>query len=630
MNSRFSTATIEKLRKAFLIVCSGFVLVWSAGLFAFLMAQNGLNDTVFYEILNWNHMRVLLASFFSFCMAGSGYYLAVFCIRKIQNQRYRFLILGAAATAVFLFFALQTPFSPVHDSNEMMGFLEQAMTQYNSYATAYLSFTATNRLTQLIYLPLSFLTGSISAGVQILNILLLLGTFYLFVGAGKRMFGERIAETALFFLLPVFPFLLLTGPYIYPPAVYLSALALFFYHGGSIEKWLSYLTCGFLFILRPTALGPILVYLFCDLLLIRAKRIGLLKSIGSMVMILFICFGVKYASGAALYVSGMHPYPGLLTSADVWTLELGTRMQGEKTGICTYSAFSTEFDTVSSDIHKLWEYYAKADKADTETIRSLNAKIKSDIWERTKQTVLNSPKNLAAFLSQKYVNLFSDLYKPYYYGVNAESEEFETNLYRNYEQKYFLAENVLLVSFCVSGVLMSLYILLCIKKKKRCGDGVARAFFLTLGAILICIVFILSTEVAKRYLFDCFVPMALAVLFCAGKLTLLLQNLKMEKKRALIQLGIFAISAYVSGVCYNSENIKPFQDMTVEKQNDMDITFRLKAPIPKNYFLKRGEEVTDLQGKQEFTIEQMKRQEYIYFILPDGTEYPVIRQRIIP
>ena len=68
----------------------------------------------------------------------------------------------------------------------------------------------------------------------------------------------------------------------------------------------------------------------------------------------------------------------------------------------------------------------------------------------------------------------------------------------------------------------------------------------------------------------------------------------------------------------------------MEKQNDMDITFRLKAPIPKNYFLKRGEEVTDLQGKQEFTIEQMKRQEYIYFILPDGTEYPVIRQRIIP
>lgn len=629
MNSRFSTVTIEKLRKAFLIVCSGFVLVWSAGLFAFLMAQNGRNDTVFYEILNWNHMRVLLASFFSFCMAGSGYYLAVFCIRKIQNQRYRFLILGAAATAVFLFFALQTPFSPVHDSNEMMGFLEQAMTQYNSYATAYLSFTATNRLTQLIYLPLSFLTGSVSAGVQILNILLLLGTFYLLVGAGKRMFGERIAETALFFLLPVFPFLLLTGPYIYPPAVFLSALILFLYHGGKIEKWLSFFACGILFVLRPTALGPVLVYLFCDLILIRSKRIGLLKSIGSMVMILLICFGVKYASGAALYVSGVHPYPGLLTSADVWTLELGTRMQGEKTGVCTYSAFSTEFDEVSSDIHKLWEYYAKADKSDTETIRSLNTKIKSDIWERTKQTVLNSPKNLAAFLSQKYVNLFSDLYKPYYYGVNAESEEFETNLYRNYEQKYFLAENVLLVSFCVSGVLVSLYTLLCIRKKKRFGDGVRRVLFLIIGAILICVVFILSTEVAKRYLFDCFVPMALAILFCAGKAMLLIQKMETSRKAALIQAGVCVFSCCITGFCYQSENIKPFQNVIVEKQNDMDITFHLQEPFPQGYSLKRGEEVTDLQGKKEFTIEQMKLQEYIYFILPDGTEYPVIRQRII-
>lgn len=622
-------AKTENLRKVFWIVSSSAVFLWSAGLFAFLMTQNGKNDTVYFQVLNWNHAKILLTFLFSFCMAGSGYYLITFCTRKIENQRNRFLIFGGTATVIFLFFALRIPFSPVHDSNEMMGFLEQAMTQYNSYATAYLSFTATNRITQLIYLPLAYLTGSVSTGVQILNILLLLGTFYLLVGTSRRMFGERIAETALFLLLPIFPFLLLTGPYIYPPAIFLSALILFLYHGGKVERGLSFFACGLLFVLRPTALGPILVYLFCDLVFIRSKKLGILKSAGSIILILLVCIGVKYTIGTTLYLSGVHPYPGLLTSADVWTLELGTRMQGKNTGICTYSAFSYQFDSISSDIHRLWEYYEKADENDTEAIRSLNRKIKEDIWERTQQTVLNSPQNLTTFLSQKYCNLFADLYKPYYYGVNVESEEFEKNLYQNYEQKYFLLENVLLVAFCSSGILISLFAFFSIYKKRKLGDGIKRTFFLTFGAILICMIFILSTEVAKRYLFDCFVPMALAVVYCAGKIILLFQNTKIEKKCALIHLGVFAISVCITGFCYQSMNIEPFKNASVEKQNDMDVTFRLQKPFPQGYYLKRGEEITDLQGKQEFTVANMERQEYIYFILPDGTEYPVIRQRII-
>lgn len=619
----------SRIRILHIIVFAGLAagVIWSVVLFVFLIG-------------NTNDGAIALCSALMSFFACALFYIAVNALLKnYPSPQLRYFIFAVFAVAIYSFVALRTPYSPAHDSYDMSGFLSQVLKGegFSPYARAYLSFTATNKITLFIYSPMVLKLQSVQDGTQALNYIFILAAMFLISGSAWRMFGEKAGELSMLVMIPFVPYIMLTGPYIYPPSIFISALAMFFYQGKKpLSKITAYIAFGILYILRPTALGFMIVYLIVYGILSWKNKKTRFKVIESISLLFVFCVLVNTAAGSWLYSSGRYPYPKLVTSARPWTSELGTRMQGTETGKCTYSAYSKYFDSVSTQFHRLWELYERGNSEDIEQIEFIHKQIDKEIKWRTKNTVLDSSAHIREFIFTKYKNLFGDEYKPYYYMTNISSDDFGKNLSKNYERRYFMYENIMLI--CVSGgtaaiCMLAAYMLF---RRKRIPDELRKAIALAAGIIAVFIVFILMTEVGKRLIFDVFTPMLLLICYIGALITRVIQYKVQPKRVSAAAVFLSASMIFAGGVqwLYNLHNMSEMRDVRIQYVNRH---IRLVFPKEVRGFYRIWEEDKDapgegktqfLQGKTSVILNAGKfdRNE-IELRLPNGDIYMITNLR---
>lgn len=605
----------------------GLCVIWSAVLFIFLLSLGYGKDGIL----------ALGAAVASILACVLFYIAADKLLLGYPSPQFRYFVFAFFAVGIFTVIAIHTPYSPAHDSYDMSGFLSQVLRgeNFSPYARAYLSFTATNKITLFLYAPWVKHFQSVKLGTQVFNFLLMLSAIFLLSGSAWRMFGERAGEIALLVLIPFAPYLMLTGPYIYPPSIFISALAMFLYQGRTqVSKIFAYIAFGILYILRPTALGFMFVYVTVYGVLSWKNRKVRWRSIENLALLFVFCVLVNTAAGGWMHSSGQYPYPNLTTSAKAWTMELGTRMQGTETGKCTYSAYGKYFDNISTQFHRLWEIYAQGNSEDVDQIKFLHKQIDKEIKWRTKTTVLDSPQHLWQFLTTKYKNLFGDEYKPYYYMTNISGENFGRNLSRNYERRYFLYENILLV--CVAGGTAAVcgaagYTLW---KRRRISDYLRKAIALAAGITAVFVIFILMTEVGKRLVFDVFTPILLLICYMTVAFTQFLQKKARPEKQMVIVPGAAVIAfGLVIGVqsAYGVYDMKELRDTRIEYVG-RQIRLIFPEPIKGCYRIweedEEGGRTQFLQGKTEIMLNAGKydRKE-IELQLPNGDLYVITNLR---
>jgi predicted membrane protein len=616
------------LKRILCLVLLGGTGAWSVLLFLFLMNTQTKDDIVSFGWFKGG--ETIIAFVCSFLLTLTCQILFSILSKKVfQKKGTRKWIEIVLFSCVFFFFALRTPFSPAHDAYDMTGFLNQMLQgQMSDYATAYLSFTVTNRMTLWLYLPLVLLFQSVAIGVKLANVIFVFSAMLLIAGSTRRIFRISVP---IFLLLPICPYLLLSGPYIYPPAIFLGALSLFLFSCRKKGTHIfSYLTGAMLFLLRPTALIFLLVFVFTKMLLHIDQKQKWKQEAVQLVLILLCCVTAKWGTGNLLYHTNAYPYPNLTSSAATWTLELGTRFQGVDTGVCTYSAYQTEFDDVSHKFHTLWQYYARADSRDTPIIQAINRDIKMDIIKRTRDTILSSPKMTLTFLKNKYINLFADRYQPYYYITNMNDAHFGDNLSPNYEKNYFLMENTLLFAYALCSILLLFKMARSLYHKRKCSEHQMRALSLLFAMTVTCLVFLTIAEVAKRYLFDFYVPMAVIVCYASAIGIKKITSLIPKRKSFVVLIAFTALlTSLATYTIYHKDDMPEFADCTKTETQD-EITIHLKERIIRPYYLLSSDGTQiPLLGMQSVTIPKSNPpSEAMVLLLPNGTTYTASRQRV--
>jgi hypothetical protein len=616
--SSWRTETKEHSNPVLWKVASGAGMIFCCVVLGFLLFA----DASFFSV---DRGSMVVTAVFSFCCPVAAAAAARALWAKIPSQFRRIVLYSGAVSVLFLFVAC-APFSPSHDSYDMMGFLEQALAGngYTGYARAYLSFTATNRIAMFFYLPSVFLFQSVELGVRVSHFMLLSGSILLLAESCRSVFSEAAGETAVYVLLAFCPYVLLVGPYIYLPAIFLSALAFYLlHHKGIFFKAAGVLSCGLLYVLRPLALGWILLELLFLFWTGHYKH-RFLSGIGVVAGILVSCVLFHGVFAALLYHTGLYPYKGLQTSAGLWTLELGTRWQGEETGTCTYSGYSEPgFDQVSKDFHTLWQLYEKSDMQDIEQIKHLQTQIKEQILQRSQQTILADVPSFWSFLKLKFTNYFADAYRPYYYIPNINSPDISRELESHYEKQYFLYENMLLTAFYTAALGTLAHYFARPEKQKQL-LGLLMGVFATVG------ISIVATEVGKRLLFDAFVPMVLVLCAQAGNALQQLQQKLPGKTRRVAGGGMALTLLLTIGIqgAYHQYRFPIFRGSRFEISGER-IVLRLKKTAGEHLLVQQGETVQDFYGKQELAFENKPGNDthFLRFQFPDGEEYTVAKLR---
>lgn len=556
----------KKHHKLLLIFIMCIVIIWSAGLAIFLLFNNG----------NESGGQSLIASILAIVSAACFYIVGDKVLKKISlSDKKRFIILIIAEIVIFTLIAIKVPYSPSYDSYDMTAFLSQMLRGTTSgYAQAYLSFTVTNKLVKFIYSPYVWIFKNVKIGVQVTNYILILVSLLCINGSVYRIYGKKAGEMSTILLLPFIPYVMLTGPYIYPPAICISSMALFFITGKDIlSKVLSYTMCGVLYIIRPTALGALLVYMALYMIISRGGVMKIFYQLENIIFVLAFCIVIKFVLGGVLYTNRLHQYPDLTTSAMIWTAEVGTRLQAEKTGKSTYSGYDVKpFDKISSDFRALWNIYKLNDEKHTKLIEGMNSEIKAQIWERAKSTILSDSETMKFYLTMKYKNLFGDEDKPYYYTDNIANEEFSQNLYKNYTKRYFLYENMLLLTFTTACIFVCILVIFSIIKQRYISKYIYHSIGLMTGVMMMFMLFIIITETGKRLMFDVYTPIAVCT---CGTLGVICEKIRKnfaykfgdvvhKNKTIPILLSVAAVTA-MCGVqyIYSLNNIKPFKNCRV-------------------------------------------------------------------
>ncbi len=580
---------------------------------------------LFYILFGKEHPDFFASSIFQRISAASLSViftaLAASSFRLVSEKlRTPFLIGILCITALFMQFFI--PYCPANDCYDLTFFLEMALDKStNQYQTAYLSGYVTNRLVVLLYYPIVRLLNDIGLGVRITNFLFTLISMLSLFFACRRMFGKSASEASAFVLIIFFPFMLLVGPYIYLPSITLSALALFLYNGDKLwEKLCSFLVGGILFAIRPVACGFFLVYIAVDGLLTSYKKFMILKNIGKTATALLCFFIIQSAIGAALYHSGLHPYPKMDSLATLWTIEVGTRPKGHATGLCTYTPYDDrEGDEISDKFHEIWNLYSKGKGELFEEITELKAQTSAMIGERIKNTILKDFPSAADYVSAKFANYYNDVYKPYYYSANLTSPQFGYGVYMNYNKRYFLFLNTFITVFSLVAIFALIMAFIRLLKDKV-SKNLCRCCVLALGAILVSIAAILLTEVGKRLIFDVTVPMLAVISY--GIAVISNKSEVLPKKAMPILPAAALVSFGVLQLIYNQFNIVPFKDCTVTL-TDTEIILNFSEPLPDGYVIidRYGTEYP-VGGKASVSfLNEENRGDYLYLRLPDGSEY---------
>lgn len=597
-------------KKNFIIAAAGVCLLWNMILFLFLSATE-------------NGSAAVLCSVFG--ILGGGFLHTA--LRSVSDKYFpmdmqkRRIIFTVGALFICLIVMINTPYSPAHDSHDMSVFLSTFVrrTTLSNYADKYLSFYGTNRICMYFYKPFVLFFNDVRIGSNIANIIFLLTSVFCISDIIYKKFDVRTSEISLF-LLPAFvPYMMMSGPYIYPPAIFLSSIALCLYFSYSKRiKLLSAVFFGILMLMRPTSAIFWIIFVIAQLIVKRASNIVTRICFAIVLILLSIC--TKSVASEILYSVGAYPYPQFTNSAMQWTLELGLRPQGLETGKCTYSAISGQpFDEISSVFQDLWESYDGADDNETYRILCLNKKLNSMIAERAKNTVLSDFESFSNHIKTKYINMFSDEYKAYYYAVNLSDDGFENNLYKNYERRYFLSENVILVSFAFACVLLCAMTIIRLLKNKRYS---AVLLCMALSSMAVLCGFVLLTEVGKRLIFDLYVPMC--VIICAvysHLLNILRTKIKKSTLNLCISGGTGILLVCIVQLFYSVYNVQPFKDCLRSYNKNDYAVITLKKPVENNGYAlwyPDGRDVM-LKGRQSivFPLKKNDRQT-AELTLPDG------------
>lgn len=471
--------------------------------------------------------------------------------------------------------AFVIPFSPSHDSYTMLATVRKLVNGEGLGNPVYYNFFATNRIPLAIYYLAAKVFESAFVGIRVLNFLISFVTSILISRVTKNILGKGTEASAVVMSALAFPYMIMSGPYIYPIAIFLSALTMYLY---TSEKWvmklISLFPLGLLFMMRMTSSIFIFGYLFFDAVYSIYQKNNLkmrLIKISSIAISLVWCILFGRVAGLVMNVTGFYAYPNFLNSAMVWTLDIGTRYDGEATGASIYTPIDPiEGDEIAYKFHELWTLYAENDPADYEKISDLNLEIVEDIKERAKENFSGKPGNYLDFLKYKITNLFRDSYRPYYYELNYNSPSFSSQLQVDWSSDYFLMMNVILL---VSALSLIIYIIsiICrkIKKEKLSREDFAILSFIA-SFLLNVVIMVCLTEVMKRYLFDSYVPITLFIIFVLIRLS---EKLKF-KWGWMPPLGAGILSMALFAVLLNTNNQNLFKNavITVAEHDDADQT----------------------------------------------------------
>lgn len=472
-----------------------------------------------------------------------------------------------------------TPYSPCHDSLDLHTILSYMLRseQLEILDQAYINFWINNKLTIYCYLPFVRLFQSVSAGVRTANgIFLISGVIFTAVSADK-MSNKRCFPFAFFIISLLAPFMLLTGPYIYLPSLFIASAALMCL---TLRKKFGYAVfvtlSALLFVLRPTCAGFILTFLTVIALLnIKNRRYCFTHLL--LVVCIFV-FGTAGKSfiGNLLYKSGVHIYPNMQNSALLWTIELGTRPNGNDTGSCTYNPYAIpeNYDKIQRDFHHLWMYYYNDvlyKKSSYGGIKIMQEKIWSQIKKRTYNLGL---KGMLKNIIYKTKRFYENDYLPYYYKANVNDKNLK--LGKNYEKKYFAYMNFILMLFFIS-IMINLFVLIKQKKVKNKYALAAAAASLSVNVLMIAL-----TEVSKKYLFDFFTPMVLCIYITCS-------YVRAKTPKANTAVAITVLTAVI--LLDKLYNIQPFYNADTSLTIDNgSCVYEIKMPVPcldARYYLKQ-------------------------------------------
>ncbi len=487
-----------------------------------------------------------------------------------------------------------TPYSPCHDSLDLHNILD-CMLRGNSldvYSLTYMSFWLTNKLTVYCYFPFVKLFGNVITGVRAANgLFLVCGVIFLAVTVSK-MTGKRNFPF-MFFLISLFaPFVLLTGPYIYLPSIFIASAAMMCL---SLKNKAGYavfvVLSGLLLMLRPTCMGFILAFLSVNAVLNIKDKSRCLTSVillGCVFVFAPIC---KSATGALMYKTGAHIYPKMQNSALLWTVELGTRPNGADTGSCTYTPYAIpgDADEIQQNFNRLWKYYYNDAENGTNSISGIKNTQKIIMTQIKDRTLGLGAKGLLKNMYHKTKKFYANDYLPYYYKANINDKPFK--IYKGYEKKYFAYMNFIMLMFLVSVIVNLIYIIKDRKIKNKYAVAAAVA------AIAVNVLMIAVTEVSKKYLFDFFAPMLLCICITCSYI-----NCKENKLK--IAAVVLPLALILSEGLWN---IKPLKNADTKfTVNDGICSYEIEFQKPfaeEGYYIKQydGSEI-ELYGKKQVEL----------------------------
>lgn len=198
----------------------------------------------------------------------------------------------AASAALILYNIIATPYSPCHDTLNLHYILTQMLNhkEVDIFFQSYMNCWVNNKLTVLCYYPFVRLFGNVEIGDRVLNSVLISGMVLFVYLAVKNFLGGRRYEPVLLLLSALSPAMLLTGPYIYLPSLFIGAVAVFRLSLKNKPGYVIFLIfTALLFVLRPTSSGFLLAFVTVYLLIsIRGKK-RIVKSLLMVLLTLAVC-----------------------------------------------------------------------------------------------------------------------------------------------------------------------------------------------------------------------------------------------------------------------------------------------------------------------------------------------------
>ncbi|MBQ3425626.1 MAG: hypothetical protein IJH37_00590 [Clostridia bacterium] len=546
------------------------------------------------------------------------------------SSRHRAALYIFTVLATALMISIST-YQPCNDSNELHTMLYRALNNIPAdrtdiYRKTYLGFYSSNKLTYMIYLVFVRLFSDVKTGVRVLNGICVYAAVFCVCRAVKNLFGER-AQTAALLLMPFLaPVMIMSGPYIYPISVMLSSLCIMLISEKKLVSRVLFLpAAGMLYSLRLSAFVPVMVFAVFILIENIKSFKQFIKKAVCILVIAATAISVKGGIALLMYKTGAHTYPGLEDGAALWTLEVGTRPNDNYlAGLCSYSPGTLSEDVgsdeIAQDINALWKLYVKNDPSDAAAIRAAKKELAGKLVLRYTET-LKDPVLFFSFMKHKLINFYGNVYQPYYKRTSIMEGSFGKSFYKNVAFRDFLYENMIYFLFFVS-----LFVTPWILKRRQ--------VYAVIAVLAQSAVFLMLTEVSKKYMFD-FLPEMLIVIICAvSGLGCVLSGIKKEYLYAV--RGIVALVTAASVIIVDKSatmiNFKNSKYSVRDMGESYVITFYLEEKYGDEdcYITDSGGRVFNIKNRSAFSLSCPKEEVNAFFVEKPGKSAEYISAQVIP